>query len=136
MGYIRFVSPTPDLEIPAVPALFVDYIYDIDETDEARLGRMRYRGAPYGVIELGIADEASDPDGLTYADVAAGILNQQSTIGQAVTQRLEPVNTEVGNLRGDVNELLARPEGSGVIVGVELPAELSPGTLAARLRSY
>ena len=136
MGYIRFIAPVSDLEIPAVPALFEDYVFDIDETDEAKLGRMRYRGAAFGVRELGPTDEEGDAGGLTEARVAEAILNTQTSIGSAVTSRLSSVTTQVGTIQGQVEELLARPEGSGVIVGVELPAELSPGTLAARLRSY
>jgi hypothetical protein len=57
---IRFaVRRFPDLEIDSVPAVFNRFVWDVDDSTpegKARAGRMRYMGAPYGVIELGAID--------------------------------------------------------------------------------
>jgi hypothetical protein len=59
MATVRFAvahPQPPDLQVAAVPAIFENYIWDVDtDTEDGRLqaGRMRYIGQPYRVIELG-----------------------------------------------------------------------------------
>jgi len=148
MAKIRFALPEssedPNLEIPAVPAQFIDRICDIEETDLAALGRMRYRGQPYGVVQLGLVTGTTSPTGggLSRAEIASDVRTPSTTIGAAVTERLAPTTALIGQvsaLRSDVDGLLSAPGGGGgggIVVGNELPTSLETGTLGARLRTY
>jgi hypothetical protein len=140
MAFIRFVAPVEDLELPGVPAVFSGYVCDIDETDTIRLGRMRFLGSPYGIEEQGKIDPGDGGGELTEALVASGISNATSPIGTAVGARITTettdLRTQVGQLQTGMDDLLSRPDGSGIVIGVELPAELAAGTMAARLRTY
>jgi hypothetical protein len=141
MGQVRFVAPVEDLELSGVPAVFSGFICDIDDTDTIRLARMRFLGSPYGIEERGLVGPGDENgDLLTESRVASGITNPGSIIGSAVGIRIEDetadLQTQVGQLQTGMDDLLSRPDGSGVIIGVELPAELDSGTLAARLRTY
>lgn len=142
MAKIRFISPNKlDLYISGVPAVFVDGVCDIPEDQEERLARMRVLGSPYHIIELGQPVGVVNSVGLSEEEIAAAIKLSDTAIGQAITARLAPLDqlqTEVDDLRSEVNDLANAPGGggSGIFTGLELPANLQTGALAARLRSY
>jgi hypothetical protein len=62
---IRFAIKAPlpsSFLIDSVPAQFTRFVCDIDESQDdgaARIGRMRYIGQAYNVIELGPIDGAT-----------------------------------------------------------------------------
>lgn len=64
MATIRFAvrAPlSPNLSMPGVPAEFARYVCDINDEVEGgvdRIGRMRYMGRPFNVIELGPIDSS------------------------------------------------------------------------------
>lgn len=136
---VRFTAPVPDLSLPAVPAIFVNFVCDIPADQTARLARMRYLGAPYGVEERGVTTD--DEPWPTRDEIAEDLADPNSTIGQALTARLgggdvAELRADVDQLRDDVDTVLARPGGGGVVIGNELPADLDDGALAIRLRTY
>ena len=142
MAFVRFVSPIEDLELPGVPAKFDDFIFDVDSEDTLTLSRMRWQGAPYKVREMGEIGEDVESPYVTESIVATGIRTPSSTIGTAVTERLQPYSTlpdAVATLRTDVNVLMEGTGGGGgggIVIGTELPVPLETGSAAARLRTY
>lgn len=78
MALIRFVSPTSDLKIDAVPATFVDFVCDIDAEDTDRLSKMRYLGLPYGVREMGSVSYADPYPQYVSHDELTAILDAQA----------------------------------------------------------
>lgn len=137
MPLIRFLSPDqPQLVLDAVPARFVDGVCDVNDTDTERVSRMRYLGAPFGVIEIG-AVAVTGP--LTLAAVADAVSDPASAIGAAVRAAV-PTNAGVDALRDDLAQLkqqvaaLTESGGSRVVFGTTIDAAtLADGTLVALL---
>lgn len=83
MAVVRFLSPeAPNLILRSVPAVFVDGVFDMDDSDAQAVGRMRYLGAPYGVVEVGVPTRER-PE-VTAFEVAQAIGDSTSLIGQAL----------------------------------------------------
>lgn len=89
MAVVRFLSPNdPSLSLRSVPAQFVDGVFDMNDADAEAIGRMRYLGTPFGVIEIGVRTQINP--WLTEFEVAQSIGDPNSTIGQALRAYFTP----------------------------------------------
>lgn len=130
---IRFFSPeNPTLELPGVPATFVNGICDIDEGQVEQLGRMRFLGAPYGVVEANGSVVGGAPGGgntgggtgASLAAVAAAIRDGNSEVGAALRAVVDEV-ADVEALTNRLNQLPAQLQDPGTAAGNAIRAAIN-----------
>lgn len=136
MAAIRFLSPTvPDLALAGVPAVFVNGVFDVEDTETDRISRLRYLGTPYGVIEMGALNENDSSASITMAAIANAIKDPNSLVGAAIlsvasgSAQIETIVDDLALVKAQIASLTDGGSVGGAKTGVGTPATYDASSL-------